>query len=360
MKHHINEASRASAMTRAGRNVVLFFCLCLSGTDANRQPQARRVDLSAVEETPLATQSKPSGVSLKGALTQLAAFEESTVAEVSIYGLLRPRCGFMLFFLVFLCCCQPVIRAALGDALGMIFHLASTFGLLFYIYFSGIYDMWSKGVPLSTSCQILCWWVFFCLLFAAIWCACTCCLGATMFGAAFVIKNELIKKMHEEYEQKSQDLSGPRKAYFESDVFKERCDTLFDTYDKDGNGTLCMEEMQPLILAHVGHENAKNATIQTALTNGGTVQKAEFVYFMQFLSVLNFQEGHFTEESAWEVLQLNPDTATYDDVKRSYKKLSMKYHPDKRRDAPEDVVKRDMAEVNDAKALLDKKFAPQK
>jgi len=185
-------------------------------------------------------------------------------------------------------------------------------------------------------------------------------MGATMIGGFHLIKNELIKKMHEEYEQKSQGLSGPRKAYFESDVFKERCDTLFETYDTDGNGTLNMEELQPLILAHVGHENAKNATIQTALTNGGTVQKAEFVFFMQFLSVLNFQEGHFTEASAWEVLQLNPDTATYDDVKRSYKKLSMKYHPDKRQDAPEDVVKRDMAEINDAKALLDKKFAPQK
>lgn len=178
-----------------------------------------------------------------------------------------------------------------------------------------------------------------------------------------VIKNKQIKMMHQKYEEEKGKLSGPRREYYESELFQRKCDGMFDKLDTDGNGTLDMSELQPMIAEEFQELDEMTrgpfgAMLKSAFDENGDskVEKDEFKHMMQFISMIKFQEGKFTEESAWEVLQVDPKTGTHEQVKRSYKKLSLKYHPDKRRGVPEEELRRDMAEINDAKRLLDQKF----
>merc|ERR1719189_3404199 len=99
---------------------------------------------------------------------------------------------------------------------------------------------------------------------------------------------------------------------------------------------------------------ARCSILRAAFDENGDskVEKAEFKHMMQFISMTKFQEGNFSEDTAWEVLQVDPKTGTLEDVKKSYRKLSLKYHPDKRSDVPDEERRRDMAEINDAKRLL--------
>jgi hypothetical protein len=184
-----------------------------------------------------------------------------------------------------------------------------------------------------------------------------------LVGAAVAIKNLSIKRMHEKYEEEKGKLSGPRREYYESELFQRKCDDMFDKLDIDGNGTLDMSELQPMIEDEFrGHDEMCTgpfgALLKSAFDENGDskVEKDEFKHMMQFISMMKFQEGRFTEDSAWEVLQVDPKTGTHEQVKKSYKMLSLKYHPDKRRGVPEEELRRDMAEINDAKRLLVQKF----
>jgi len=237
--------------------------------------------------------------------------------------------------------------------------------LIAYVFGSGLWGHWWSGKPTDLFCRFSCWlvsiWVFpfLCMI------GCVCCgLGVAPI-AAVVIKNMQVKIMHQKYEEEKGKLSGPRREYYESELFQQKCYDMFDKLDTDRNGTLDMSELQPMIEEEFQGQDAMwrgslGQVLRSAFDENGDskVEKDEFKHMMQFISMVKFQEGRFTEDSAWEVLQLDPRTGTYEQVKRSYRKLSLRYHPDKRRDVPEEEKKRDMAEINDAKRLLDQKFDP--
>jgi len=194
-------------------------------------------------------------------------------------------------------------------------------------------------------------------------------LSGTALAANAIIKNKVVKLMHEDYEEKKRHLSGPRRAYFESELFKSKCDDLFDEMDTDRSGHLDMDELTPVLKNELGSHatnleeeeafNQSSSLIAKVFQNGDSrVERAEFMHMMQWISMMKFKEGNFSEDNAWEVLQLDKRIATYADIKKKYKIMALKYHPDKRHDVSDEERKRDMAEINDAKKILDDKFNP--
>ena len=43
-------------------------------------------------------------------------------------------------------------------------------------------------------------------------------------------------------------MSGPRRAYYNSETFKKKCDRPFQEVDTDGNGVLPTERQKPVIM----------------------------------------------------------------------------------------------------------------
>jgi len=272
----------------------------------------------------------------------------------------------IVWSIVYLCVWIPIL--ATGESHGQhtwphATRIALELVLIAYVFGSGLWSHWWSGKPTDPFCRFSCWlvsiWIFpfLCMI------GCFCCGLSVAFGAAVLIKNVSIKRMHQMYEEEKGKLSGPRREYYDSELFQRKCDDMFDKLDTDGNGTLDMSELQPMIEEEFQGQDAMTRgpggqLLTSAFDENGDskVQKDEFKHMMQFISMIKFQEGSFTEDSAWEVLQLDPKTGTHEQVKRNYKKLSLKYHPDKRRDVPEEEKKRDMAEINDAKRMLDQKF----
>merc|ERR1719199_687850 len=106
-----------------------------------------------------------------------------------------------------------------------------------------------------------------------------------------------------------------------------------------------MSELQHIVVEILG----KDALALTPIlkecfdeNHNSQVEKDEFSEMMKFVSVTQLQDGRFTEEQAFEVLLL-PPTATMEEVNKSYKKLALRYHPDKRPGVADDIVKKDMA-----------------
>lgn len=274
----------------------------------------------------------------------------------------QDHCKWMALAWLLVACCSACLFAVVGEKAGNVCQTLVCIFVVFYVIDSGLLGAWWSGQPVKLSCQLMCWIVFFQLLLAACLCCMTVCFGTMTLAAVFVIKNATIKKMHQEYEEKKLNLSGPRRAYYESELFQQKCDRMFQEADADGNGELSMAELQPVITRELGDSGELYPTFTLAQAfdeNGNsTVEKAEFVHMMQYLSMMKFTEGKMTEANAWEVLQLDPQTATHADVKKTYRRMSLQYHPDKRPLVAEDIKKKDMAEINDAKAILDAKFEP--
>lgn len=246
------------------------------------------------------------------------------------------------------------MRTCVGEQAGANISAILSVGLFVYMLYSGIYSAWWSGEAVGFSCQVMCWWALLQMVIMVTMCCCLCCA----VGAAVVIKNEMIKQMKDQYEEKAQDLSGPRREYYESDVFKQKCDDLFDRADVSCTGTLSMRELQDIVTDMLGEQGIALTPILVQCfddNHNSEVEKDEFVEMMKFVSVMQIQDGRFTVEQAFEVLCL-PQTATSSDVSRSYRKLALRYHPDKRHDVDEATVTKDMGEVNDAKAMLDKHF----
>merc|ERR1719460_262035 len=128
------------------------------------------------------------------------------------------------------------------------------------------------------------------------------------------------------------DISGPRRDYYESALFKEKCQRLFEKADVDGSGTLEMHELRDVLVEVTKDDNITQITplLTEAFdqNNNNSVEKDEFVEMMKFVSVVSLQPGRFTVEQAFEILQL-PETATMLEVNKAYKKMAIKYHPDK-------------------------------
>lgn len=246
------------------------------------------------------------------------------------------------------------MRQCCGEQAGANISAFLSVSLFVYMLYSGIYSAWWSGQNVGLPCQVMCWWAFFQMVIMLTCCACLCCA----VGTAIVIKNDQIKKMKAQYEEKAKDLSGPRKEYYDSDVFKQKCDELFDKADVNKDGTLDMRELQDIVKEMLGEEGIAVTPILVECfddNHNSEVEKDEFVEMMKFVSVMQIQDGRFTVEQAFEVLCL-PQTATSSDVSRQYKKLALKYHPDKRPGVDQATVTKDMGEVNDAKAMLDKHF----
>eukprot|EP00929_Paragymnodinium_shiwhaense_P064847 TRINITY_DN3254_c0_g1_i1.p1 TRINITY_DN3254_c0_g1~~TRINITY_DN3254_c0_g1_i1.p1 ORF type:complete len:311 (-),score=83.68 TRINITY_DN3254_c0_g1_i1:233-1165(-) len=217
---------------------------------------------------------------------------------------------------------------------------------------SGMFGEWYRGEQVSIAgvSQSLV------LLIGSILCGC---LG---FAAAAVsINNMWVRKMYDDYEEKKHKLSGPRREYYESKLFKKKCNDLFDKADGDKSGSLDMQELQPVIHQELQtYSIRKNFLLKQAFDENKTnrVEKDEFLHMMQYVRMLKFKAGDISEEAAFEILQLDPSSATKKSVSHQYRLLAKRYHPDHRHDVPDEVKNKDMQEINDAKAVLDKKFGP--
>ncbi len=70
--------------------------------------------------------------------------------------------------------------------------------------------------------------------------------------------------------------------------------------------------------------------------------------------MLNLNSGAISLEAAYKVLEISPD-ATDDEVRKAYRKLALKHHPDKVATLGEDVRKaaeKKFQEINAAKDLI--------
>lgn len=232
--------------------------------------------------------------------------------------------------------------------------VSSTISIFLFVYLlvSGIYGAYWRGESVGMYCKVLCWWAILQMVVFS------CFLGLLCCGAAghLIIKNAIIANMRGEYEEKIKGISGPRKDYYESQLFKDKCDRLFEKADADGSGTLDMHELEAILVEVTGEENIRGIVplLQQAFEEHGdsVVEKHEFVEMMKFVSVNHLQEGKFTLEQAYEILQVEQG-APKSEVTKSYRKMAIKYHPDKRTDVDAEVAKRDMAQINDAKAKVD-------
>lgn len=267
-------------------------------------------------------------------------------------------CKLMFLLILINCCCAGALQQSMGDQKAHAISLGLSLVVFAYMCFSGIYGAWWRTEHIGLFCRIMCWWVLFQIIFFTIMLCCMCCLFGLIVGASIIIKNEHIKKLKDDYEKKGKLLSGPRKEYYQSDLFKNKCNKAFDKADRTRTGTLKMTELEDAVKEMLGDDNAGVASILREIFNehgNSVVERDEFSEMMKFLSVTQLQDGRFTEEQAFEVLLL-PDTATMSDVTKAYRKLAIRYHPDKRPGEDKDIVDKDMAEVNDAKSLLEKHF----
>lgn len=230
----------------------------------------------------------------------------------------------------------------------------STFVSIFvfvYLMYSGIYQDWWEGASVGLYCKVICIWALLQMTCFGLF-ACFLCV---FVGAAHIVKNQVIKQMQEQYEEKMKDISGPRRDYYESQFFRNKMDSLFDQADSDGNGSLDMKELESVLVEVTGEPDITQMAplLQQAFKDHGNsaVEKHEFVEMMKFVSVCALQEGKFTAKQAFEILQL-PETASKAEVSKSYRKMAMKYHPDKRKDVDDETAKRDMGQINDAHAKV--------
>eukprot|EP00933_Yihiella_yeosuensis_P069598 TRINITY_DN762_c6_g1_i1.p1 TRINITY_DN762_c6_g1~~TRINITY_DN762_c6_g1_i1.p1 ORF type:complete len:357 (-),score=70.05 TRINITY_DN762_c6_g1_i1:127-1197(-) len=284
-------------------------------------------------------------------LHEEVAESELALVEAVWSRLKANNCSGLLCVLLFTCCCGGALTGTLGEKGAAAFNFVVTTGLLFYLLQSGIYAKWWNGKPLELPCRLLSMWAF--LLFF-LWGALFCLLGMGI-GAGLIVKNLTVQQMREMYTEKEKTLTGPRRAYYESDAFKELCNELFDKADQDKDGVLDMKELRGAILETCGSEEVAASTplFFEAFDNNGDsqVERAEFVEMMKFFSVLRLEvetKHHMrSTKKYYEVLQLR-DGAPLTEVRKSYHRLARQWHPDKRLDVSQKIASEDMAEVQEA------------
>eukprot|EP00933_Yihiella_yeosuensis_P036950 TRINITY_DN3079_c0_g2_i2.p1 TRINITY_DN3079_c0_g2~~TRINITY_DN3079_c0_g2_i2.p1 ORF type:complete len:467 (+),score=99.67 TRINITY_DN3079_c0_g2_i2:118-1518(+) len=260
-------------------------------------------------------------------------------------------CNALLFLLIFMCCCGGLLRAAIGETATSAVSFIASAGTVVYLLYSGIYQQWWHGEHVGEACYWLSVWAFLGFCF---WGCLICCISVGLVGG-LVIKNMVVKRIRRAFEEKEATLSGPRKAYYESDAFKELCNELFDKADKDKGGELDMNELRDIIADVIGSAEVAATTplfLEAFDDNGDSkVNRAEFVEMMKFFSVIRLEmetSRHVKSISKYyELLQLR-DGAPLEQVRKSYHKLAREWHPDKRRGVDQQEASKDMAEVQEA------------
>jgi hypothetical protein len=319
--------------------LLIACCFCYQGALAHVVLQQSRASSSPALRASVHTEAPKNA-----ALQQLAIDEGEEKVQQVFPTHLKKSCNYMLFILVFICCGGGLLKEVFGDQGASAISLVLSMLMLFYLFESGIISAWWGGAEVGQVCRIMCWWLIFQVVITSLACCCVC----VFVGAVMTIKNEMIKKMKQQYEEKVKELSGPRQEYYNSDLFKEQCHDLFDKYDSDGSGSLDMQELRIVVIDKLGEQNVQNTPLLLECfdeSHSSQVERDEFVEMMKFVSVMHLQDGKFTEEQAFEVLLL-PDTATMEEVSKAHRRLAMRYHPDKRPNDPKDIVDKDMSEVN--------------
>ena len=130
---------------------------------------------------------------------------------------------------------------------------------------------------------------------------------------------------------------GPRAADEAEEIIKELVNKDFNVYEVCDQVRSCMDHSQRVILfqylvalgACDGLTNSEVALLET-IANGIGLSKSETDSIFALFRPNN--------ESNYKILEISPD-ATDEEVKKAYRKMAVKYHPDKVATLGEDVQK---------------------
>lgn len=239
-----------------------------------------------------------------------------------------------------------------------------------WLFYQGLFQKWWSGARLGFWCTFLCWYALAQLTILLVGMCCfTCWVGLVVTAKVIEpialehIKNRAAKLIREEFDKKETGLSGPRRSFYTSEAFKDKCDRLFDKADADRSGTLTLQELYGVTSEAFGGDIPEDVLpiFQKAFDDNANseIEKGEFMEMCKFFSMSCLPEKFENRTIAqhFETLSLGEE-ASMSDVKKQYRRLAMIYHPDKRKDdVSEDVVRADMQEINDAYEALTRHFA---
>lgn len=260
-------------------------------------------------------------------------------------------CEIFAITLLVLCCCGGSCQSLIGSGPTSALNFLVTLTMLCFLVFSGDFSTWWDGKNVSIWIRLLSLWA--CVLFC-FWGCLLCCTGLGI-SAGYCIKNQMVRKMRTAYQEKEATLSGPRKAYYTSQAFIQKCNRLFDKADIDQDDVIDMSGLRSIIIDTCGSEEVALATPLFAEAFGvhrdSKVERCEFQEMMKFFSVFRLdierEAGIKSIGPFYELLQLQ-EGAALDEVKRSYYRLAKKWHPDKRPEVPLEQATADMQEVQEA------------
>jgi len=164
-----------------------------------------------------------------------------------------------LFILAVACCISPLLQACfmandmpMGRVMVQLFAGITILFCCIHLYQEGMVSKVVNGEPMGGWCLFVSLYAFIVLTCWAIQLCCIVSAGVTVVVAAKAIehiKNESVKKIRQQFDEMSADLTPELKAYYSSQEFKDKCDTIFVEADKDGNGTLDMNELRETVLS---------------------------------------------------------------------------------------------------------------
>lgn len=282
---------------------------------------------------------------------------------------------FVMFMAVCVMCCfgsavQIMLQPLVGDKIAALVPISVNVGIWLYLMITGTFWAWLSGRhAVGFWCQWLCIW-------ALMVSPCMCCLVLAA-PAAYITMSAVMAEMKAKNAEKWKSLSTPWREFFESDAFRAKQDRTFKKADKDQSGSLDMEELKVLVeemtarqheelLRQTENDEARQAmkassqfmamTLTQMFQARSTCTKEEFVEMMRFVGVQAIEPGKCSTEQAFDILQLDQETATAQDFSKAKRAMSMKYHPDKRHGCDPQEAHKDQQDINIAANHLEKYF----
>jgi hypothetical protein len=122
-----------------------------------------------------------------------------------------------------------------GNFIGSISSLCA----LIYVFFGGVWTNWRNGVPISG-------WCIFLLVLVMIWTLTTCCVccGIAILAPIALSEPTFVLDGRRYFVVEDSMLSADRRAYFKSDEFLNRAESLFRAADVTERGKLTVTEMR--------------------------------------------------------------------------------------------------------------------